>query len=113
MLSLRLAGGSGDVDSLVFDEIDSGIGGSTAIEIGRKLAELSTRHQVLCVTHLPQVAAFADVHYVVTRSEHSATVARVENDQRIIELSRMLAGTTESENTKRAAADLLEMASRP
>ncbi len=113
VLSLRLAGGSGDVDSLVFDEIDSGIGGSTAIEIGRKLAELSTRHQVLCVTHLPQVAAFADVHYVVTRSEHSATVARVENDQRIIELSRMLAGTTESENTKRAAADLLEMASRP
>ncbi len=112
VLALRLAGGSGEVQSLLFDEIDSGIGGSTAIEIGRKLAELSNRHQVLCVTHLPQVAAFADVHYVVDRSDHSATVTRVENDQRIVELSRMLAGSSDSENTKRAAADLLELAGR-
>ena len=64
------------------------------------------------MTHLPQVAAFADVHYVVDRSDHSATVTRVENDQRIVELSRMLAGSSDSENTKRAAADLLELAGR-
>lgn len=110
VLALRLAGGPGQVEALVFDEIDSGIGGTTAVEVGRKLAALADRHQVLCVTHLPQVAAFADVHYVVTRSEHSATVERVEGDGRVAELSRMLAGTSDSEHTKRAAADLLDMA---
>jgi DNA repair protein RecN (Recombination protein N) len=111
VLALRLAGGPGDVEALVFDEIDSGIGGTTAVEVGRKLAALSNRHQVLCVTHLPQVAAFADVHYVVTRTEHAATVQRVDGDERVAELSRMLAGTADSEHTKRAAADLLDMAS--
>ena len=111
VLALRLAGGPGDVEALVFDEVDSGIGGTTAVEVGRKLAALATRHQVLCVTHLPQVAAFADVHYVVTRDEHSATVQRVDGDERVAELSRMLAGTTDSEHSKRAAADLLDMAS--
>ena len=110
VLALRLAGGPGQVEALVFDEIDSGVGGTTAVEVGRKLAALADRHQVLCVTHLPQVAAFADVHYVVTRSEHSATVERVEGDERVAELSRMLAGTSDSEHTKRAAADLLDMA---
>jgi DNA repair protein RecN (Recombination protein N) len=111
VLALRLAGGPGAVEALVFDEVDSGIGGTTAVEVGRKLAALADRHQVLCVTHLPQVAAFADVHYVVTRSDHSATVERVDGDRRVEELSRMLAGTTDSEHTKRAAADLLDMAS--
>ncbi len=111
VLALRLAGGPGEVEALVFDEIDSGIGGTIAVEVGRKLSALASRHQVLCVTHLPQVAAFADVHYVVTRSEHSATVERVEGDARVAELSRMLAGTTDSEHTKLAAADLLDMAS--
>ncbi len=110
VLALRLAGGSGEVDALVFDEIDSGVGGTTAVEVGRKLAALADRHQVLCVTHLPQVAVFADVHYVVIRSGHSARVQRVDGDERVVELSRMLAGTSESEHTKRAAADLLEMA---
>ena len=111
VLALRLAGGPGEVEALVFDEVDSGIGGSTAVEVGRKLAALANRHQVLCVTHLPQVAAFADVHYVVTRSDHSATVERVDGDARVAELSRMLAGTSDSEHTRRAAADLLDMAS--
>ena len=80
VLALRLAGGPGEVEALVFDEIDSGIGGTTAVEVGRKLAALANRHQVLCVTHLPQVAAFADVHYVVTRTEHSATVERLDGE---------------------------------
>jgi DNA repair protein RecN (Recombination protein N) len=111
VLALRLAGGPGQVEALVFDEVDSGIGGATAVEVGRKLAALATRHQVLCVTHLPQVAAFADVHYVVTRSDHAASVQRVEGEKRVEELSRMLAGTADSEHTKRAAADLLDMAS--
>ena len=104
VLALRLAGGPGDVEALVFDEVDSGIGGTTAVEVGRKLAALATRHQVLCVTHLPQVAAFADVHYVVTRDEHSATVQRVDGDERVAELSRMLAGTTDSEEYQAASA---------
>lgn len=113
VLALRLAAGSGDTETLVFDEIDSGIGGTTAIEIGRKLAELATHHQILCVTHLPQVAAFADGHYVVDRGETRASVKLVEGDSRIAELSRMLAGAPDSDVTKRTAAELLTMAGRP
>lgn len=112
VLALRLAAGSGDTETLVFDEIDSGIGGTTAIEVGRKLAELADHHQVLCVTHLPQVAAFADAHYVIDRSELHASVALVEGERRIAELSRMLAGTPDSDVTKRTAAELLSMAGR-
>ena len=110
ILALRLAGGAGDADSLVFDEIDSGVGGSTAIEVGRKLAALARGRQVLCVTHLPQVAAFATGHIVVVRAEHRAEVISVEGESRVAELSRMLSGTPESDLTQQAAAELLDLA---
>lgn len=111
VLALRLAGGSRDVATLVFDEIDSGVGGSTALALGEKLADLARHHQVLCVTHLPQVAAFADRHYVVTRDDTRAGVTRVEGPDRVEELSRMLAGLPESERGREAAEELLETAS--
>ncbi len=68
VLALRLASGSGSVPIVAFDEIDAGVGGKTALELGRKLASLARDRQVLCVTHLPQVAAFADRHFVITRT---------------------------------------------
>jgi len=111
VLSLRLAGGMGGTETLVFDEIDAGIGGTTALALGRKLAALATERQVLCVTHLPQVAAFADRHYVVRREGNAATAERIEGEQRVGELSRMLAGLPESERGREAAEELLEMAS--
>ena len=111
VLSLRLAGGRGRSETLVFDEIDAGIGGATALALGRKLAALASERQVLCVTHLPQVAAFADRHYVVRRDGNTATAERVEGEERVAELSRMLAGLPESERGREAAEELLEMAS--
>ncbi len=112
VLALRLAGGRGEAETLVFDEIDSGVGGATALALGRKLAALATDRQVLCVTHLPQVAAFAAKHYVVTRRDNTATVGVVAGDGRLEELSRMLAGLPASERGRDAAEELLELATR-
>ena len=108
VLALRLATRSHDTSTLVFDEVDAGVGGATALALGRKLAELARNCQVLCVTHLPQVAAFADAHYVIERSGTSALVRLVEGEDRLTELSRMLAGLPESERGREAAAELLE-----
>jgi DNA repair protein RecN (Recombination protein N) len=113
VLSLRLAGTQGAGASvLVFDEIDSGIGGATALAMGRKLAALSKERQVLCVTHLPQVAAFAETHYVIERQGATAAVRLVEESDRPAELSRMLAGLPDSERGRNAAAELLALASQ-
>jgi DNA repair protein RecN (Recombination protein N) len=110
VLALRLAGGAGSADTLVFDEIDTGVGGGTARAIGSKLSTLASRRQVLCVTHLPQVAAHADRHYVVERDENSATLRLVEGPDRIDELTRMLAGLPDSAHGRSAAIELLESA---
>jgi DNA repair protein RecN (Recombination protein N) len=107
VLALRLATRASDTDTLVFDEIDAGVGGVTALAVGRKLADLARDCQVLCVTHLPQVAAHADSHYVIERTGATATVRKVEGEDRLTELSRMLAGLPESERGREAAAELL------
>lgn len=112
VLALRLAGGSGEAETLVFDEVDAGVGGTTALSLGAKLAELARTRQVLCVTHLPQMAAFADRHYVVSRTDNVASVSTVEGTERVGELSRMLAGLPESERGREAAEELLELAHR-
>jgi DNA repair protein RecN (Recombination protein N) len=113
VLSLRLAAGrrTGPVSVSVFDEIDAGIGGATALAMGRKLASLAKDRQVLCVTHLPQVAAFADHHYVIERAEAKAHLVEATGDARTAEISRMLAGLPDSERGREAAAELLAMAS--
>jgi DNA repair protein RecN (Recombination protein N) len=108
VLALRLATRSPGTETLVFDEVDAGVGGATALALGRKLADLATECQVLCVTHLPQVAAHAEAHYVVDRSGSGAIVRLVEGEDRLTELSRMLAGLPESERGRSAAAELLE-----
>lgn len=111
VLALRLAARSDESTTLVFDEIDTGIGGATALAMGRKLAELSRASQVLCVTHLPQVAAFSDAHYVVERRGGTAVVKRLQGDDRLQELARMLAGLPDSEAGHLAASELLAVAS--
>ena len=109
VLALRLATRSDDATTLVFDEVDTGIGGKTALAMGVKLAELAQTSQVLCVTHLPQVAAHADTHYVVERDDDGpAVVRRVEGEGRVAEITRMLAGLPDSEAGRSAAAELLE-----
>jgi DNA repair protein RecN (Recombination protein N) len=100
--------------TLVFDEVDAGIGGEAALAVGRALAALATDRQVLVVTHLPQVAAFADAQVAVTKVERRgrtlAQARAVESDDRLVELSRMLSGQPDSVAARRHAADLLSSA---
>ena len=97
--------------SLVFDEVDAGIGGEAGVAVGRALATLGGHHQVLCVTHLPQVAAFADAHLLVTKDEvDGRTVAGASlllDDARVNEISRMLAGVGGSAHARRHARELV------
>ncbi len=111
VLALRLAATAHDATVAAFDEIDAGVGGAVALALGRKLARLAAHRQVLCVTHLPQVAAQADTHYVVRREGNRAVVAQVTGDERVAELTRMLSGMPESERGRRHAAELLAAAS--
>jgi len=112
VLSLRLAGGTSTTPILAFDEIDAGVGGKTALELGRKLASLARDRQVLCVTHLPQVAAFADHHVMISRSGTTVVVSVVEQEHRLEELARMLAGLPDSEQGRSHAQELIAMAGR-
>lgn len=113
MLAARLVL-SGAPPTLVFDEVDAGIGGEAGTAVGAKLAALSQRHQVFCVTHLPQVAAFADTHVLVGKStENGRTVATarvVDGEARVQELSRMLAGVSSSGHARSHAEELLVLA---
>ena len=116
MLALKSVLTAADpVPTLIFDEIDVGIGGRAGAVVGRKLWELSTRHQVLCVTHLPQMACFGDAHYSVAKeivANRTVTgVKAVEGDQRVEELAMMLGGTT-SEATRRNVGELLDQAQK-
>lgn len=102
------------VPTLVFDEVDAGVGGRAAVDVGRRLARLARHRQVLVVTHLPQVAAFADHHYVVhkdTAGQITSTgVHRLSDADRADELARMMAGMETSQAARRHARELLAMA---
>ncbi|MEV0396941.1 DNA repair protein RecN [Polymorphospora rubra] len=117
MLAIEVVfAGSGGPPTLVFDEVDSGVGGQAAVEIGRRLARLARSHQVLVVTHLPQVAAFADRHLVVAKDTGGAVttsgVQVVEDTERARELARMLAGLPDSDLGIAHAEELLAVAAR-
>ncbi|MFT6564325.1 MAG: DNA repair protein RecN (Recombination protein N) [Actinomycetes bacterium] len=100
--------------TFIFDEVDAGVGGKAAVEIGRRLARLSRNAQILVVTHLPQVAAFADNHLVVSKQHDghvtSAGVEDLDEELRVRELARMLAGQEESEHAAAHAHELLDLA---
>lgn len=110
MLALEVVlAGADPVSTLVFDEVDAGVGGRAATEIGSRLAALAARHQVIVVTHLAQVAAFADKHYVVDAdadgSVGASSVRAVDDQERLVELARMLGGT-DGATARAHAADL-------
>jgi DNA repair protein RecN (Recombination protein N) len=113
MLALRLVLTDAP-PTLVFDEVDAGIGGAAAVAVGRALARLGRQHQVLVVTHLPQVAAYADAQVrVAKQSDEQATVSHASvlgDDDRVIELSRMLSGQPDSDAARAHAAELLATA---
>jgi len=115
MLAIEVVfAGADPVPTFVFDEVDAGVGGKAAVEIGRRLARLARRAQVIVVTHLPQVAAFADTHLVVEKASDgsviSSGITRLDDAGRVRELSRMLAGLEDSEYGQAHAGELLAAA---
>jgi len=115
MLAIEVVfAGADPVPTFVFDEVDAGVGGKAAVEVGRRLARLARLAQVIVVTHLPQVAAFADNHLMVAKSSDGSItmsgVIQLDHDGRVRELSRMLAGLEDSEFGQAHAAELLAMA---
>jgi DNA repair protein RecN (Recombination protein N) len=116
MLALkRLEAQRRGVATMIFDEVDAGIGGEIAQVVGRKLKELAKYHQILCVTHLPQIAAFADRHFHVEKEERRGAtrsiVRQLEQSERADEIARMLGGAEVSDKFRRAAKELLTRAS--
>jgi len=96
----------------VFDEVDAGIGGRAGLAVGRRLARLARTKQVLVVTHLPQIACFADRHVRVLKRQGTATVSVLDQAERVAELSRMLSGLPESDAAASHAEELLAEADR-
>ena len=102
----------GDIPTLLFDEVDAGIGGGVAEVVGKKLKEVAAEHQVICVTHLPQIAALADSHYVVrkevTRGRTTTKVKKLKDNERVEEIARMLGGLKITDKTLRHAEEMVK-----
>jgi DNA repair protein RecN (Recombination protein N) len=111
MLAIKQVLPDSDVPTLVFDEVDTGIGGATSELVGRKLKNVATGQQVLCITHLPQVAVFADqqlrVEKLVEGGRTSTRILELDQNERTREIARMLAGTTISDSALKHAAEML------
>lgn len=117
MLALKIALSNADrIDTLVFDEIDTGISGMVANSVGRKMLELSQNHQVLCVTHLPQIAAYADKHYIALKTSDEistrSTTIRLDRSQRAEELARIMGSGSKEKEAVAHAFRLLEEADK-
>ncbi len=104
------------IPTLIFDEIDTGISGRTAQIVGEKIANIASNHQVICITHLPQIAALADSHYLIlkktTDKESTTEIVRLDYDERVEELSRLLGGVILTETTKQHAREMIEMSKK-
>jgi DNA repair protein RecN (Recombination protein N) len=113
MLACKVVAGESDsVDTLVFDEVDAGVGGATAVALASVLKDLSHTHQVIVVTHLAQVAVPADRHYLVSKSSGGrpeTTICEVEGEDRVAEIARMLSGDT-GETSLAHAREMLDAA---
>ncbi|OHW62981.1 DNA repair protein RecN [Andreesenia angusta] len=105
-----------DIATLVFDEIDAGISGRTAQLVGEKIKSVSTLHQIICITHLPQIAAMADVHFRITKgSSHELTTAEVkklDHEEKVDEITRLIGGVSLTDTSRKHAAEMLELSSK-
>jgi DNA repair protein RecN (Recombination protein N) len=114
MLALMTVAGAGSAPTLVFDEVDAGVGGQTARAVGERLRALGGERQVLCITHLPQIAALADGHFRIEKSARGdlalATVEALARDGVVEELCRMLGAESSDEGARRHAEELLAAA---
>lgn len=114
MLAMKQLHPESDVPTLVFDEVDTGIGGATSSMVGRKLKAVASRQQVLCITHLPQVAVYADSHYLVVKNIEAGrtqtSLRLLSPDEKIDEIARMLGGITVTGKSREHAAEMIEAA---
>lgn len=115
MLAIKIALAEvDDIMTMVFDEIDVGIGGKTAFAVGQKLAHLAQTHQVICVTHLPQIASFADRHFYISKREQDertmTSVTLLDKEGQLNEIARMLSGQTVSNLSRSHAAETIQRA---
>jgi DNA repair protein RecN (Recombination protein N) len=112
MLSLKtILAGTASVETLIFDEVDSGISGATAEVVGEKLRKLGAYHQILCITHLPQIASQAETHFLVKKAvadgRTSTVIAELDSDARVKEIARMLAGKEITDGAVTRAREML------
>jgi DNA repair protein RecN (Recombination protein N) len=117
MLALKnVLAKTGSVGTIIFDEVDSGIGGATAEDVGKKLKGVAQHHQILCITHLPQIACYGDTHYRVVKTvsgERTITSIDVLSDKdRLDEIARMLGGAEVTKKTRDHAREMLELSRR-
>jgi DNA repair protein RecN (Recombination protein N) len=111
MLAIKKITGGEEDKTFIFDEIDAGIGGRVAEVVGRRLHELAERHQIICITHLPQIAAYGDTHFLVEKHQEKdtthTTIRKLNGKERAAELARMLGGITITEKTLERAEEML------
>jgi len=117
MLALKnVLANTGSVGTIIFDEVDSGIGGATAEGLGKKLKDVAKHHQILCITHLPQIACFGDTHYRVVKTvSGERTIASIDvlsEKDRLDEIARMLGGAELTKKTREHAREMLELCRR-
>ena len=112
MLAIKKVIGGEEEKTLIFDEVDAGIGGRVADMVGRRLKDLAKKHQVICITHLPQIAVYGDHHFLVEKYfEREATktgIKKLSEGERVAEIARMLGGTTITEKTLQRAEEMLQ-----
>ena len=105
-----------EIPTLIFDEVDTGISGTTANTVGLRMKKIAQKHQVLCVTHLPQIAAFADSHYFVSKHEKGGrtvtSVIRLSDEERPAELARIMGAEDDSGAAVSHAAELIKKAQK-
>ncbi len=108
----KVQAGGGSVGAIVFDEVDTGIGGEVAGVVGKKLKEVSKHHQVICITHLPQIACFGNSHFLVSKSlsgeRVNTRIALLSESERLDEITRMLSGLKATEKTREHALEMLK-----
>ncbi len=109
----KVLAGTGAVGTVVFDEVDSGIGGAAAEVVGKKLKDVSRHHQVICITHLPQIACFGDTHFLVSKKVQgertNAGMDLLSEEGRLDEITRMLSGVEMTEKTRQHASEMLKI----
>ena len=108
----KIIGDYDEIPTMIFDEIDSGISGIAASVVGKKLREIAETHQIICITHLPQIAAFGSHNYKIAKSSDESmtytTITPLSDDEKAEEIARLLGGANITETTLKSAHELME-----